>query len=62
VKLTTVENEKMKSLKEHLETESSKYFEILKQVLKAQVNLTQEIRNNEFSLRKRDQKMIEVIQ
>lgn len=48
------ENEKMQILKERLESESGEYFATLKQVLKAQVSLKQEIRNNEESLRKRD--------
>jgi len=48
------ENEKMQILKERLESESGEYFTTLKQVLKAQVNLKQEIRNNELCLRKRD--------
>lgn len=52
--LTASENDRMEQLKLHLEQESNHYFTMLKHVLKAQVNLNQEIRNNEFSLRKRD--------
>lgn len=61
MKLMLGENEKMQILKEQLESESGEYFSTLKQVLMAQVSLKQEIRNNEECLRKRDQKLEQLV-
>jgi hypothetical protein len=55
------ENSQMSMLKKQLELESTNYFTTLKQVLKSQINLKREIKLNEYSLRKRDQKHEEIL-
>lgn len=55
------ENDRMKILKQRIETESNQYFYTLQRVLMAQVSLKQDIQDNEASLRKREQKQEEFI-
>lgn len=61
VKLMVAENARMSMLKQQLEVESNSYFATLKQVLQSQINLNREIKLNEHTLRKRDQKNEEIL-
>ena len=61
IALMMQENARMSMLKQQLELESTNYFTTLKQVLKSQINLKREIKLNEYSLRKRDQKHEEIL-
>lgn len=61
ITLMRQENNRMSVLKQKLELESTNYFATLKQVLKSQINLKREIKLNEYSLRKRDQKQEQIV-